>query len=122
MILGLLGVVLDKGVIDLFGVVILEMVFFGWEKGKQEGVDSNCGVGDFKEVRMDGEVRYVLLQFIVKEFFKEIGFFSSDDKVFSQERGVFFLFCIVVVEVTYLFQRVNSIEEVASRIVDVVIE
>lgn len=34
MILGLLGVVLDKGVIDLFGVVILEMVFFGWEKGK----------------------------------------------------------------------------------------
>lgn len=105
MILGLLGVVLDKGVIDLFGVVILEMVFFGWEKGKQEGVDSSCGVGDFKEVRMDGEVRYVLLQFIVKEFFKEIGFFSSDDKVFSQERGVFFYFVLSLSKLRICFRE-----------------
>ncbi|XP_046509404.1 A-kinase anchor protein 13 isoform X4 [Equus quagga] len=122
MILGLPGAVSDKGVTDLPGAATPEMVPLGWEKGKQEGADSSCGVGDSKEARMDGEARHVLLQPIAKELPKETGLSSSDDKAPSQERGASPLPCTVAAEATHLPQRANSIEEAASRIVDAVIE
>lgn len=64
------------------------MVFFDWEKGKLEGVDYSCIRGDVEEVQIDIEVYFVLLQFVVKEFFIDMGFLFYDDEVLVGVREV----------------------------------
>ncbi|XP_058398375.1 A-kinase anchor protein 13 isoform X2 [Diceros bicornis minor] len=122
MILGLPGALSRKDVTDLQDAAAPEMVPLGWEKGKLEGADGSCLMGDSKEARMGDEAHHVLPQPIAKERPKETGLSSSDDKASSWEGGAPPLPCTVSAEAVHLPKRADSIEEAASCLVDAVME
>ncbi|XP_036134022.1 A-kinase anchor protein 13 isoform X4 [Molossus molossus] len=115
------GALADKGVTDFQGAAPPELVPLGWEKGKLEGAQPSCSVGD-SEAQMKDDTRHVLQQPVAKESPTETGLSASGDKAPSRDRGAAPLPYAVSSQARHLPKRADSIEEAASRIVDAVIE
>ncbi|XP_016065084.1 PREDICTED: A-kinase anchor protein 13 isoform X3 [Miniopterus natalensis] len=119
---GLPGALPDKGATDLQGVAPPEMVPLGWEKGKLEGADLSCSMGDSEGAQINDDARHVPLQPIARELPAERGLSTGDDKAPSRDGGTPSVPYAVSAKAGYLPKRADSIEEAASRIVDAVIE
>ncbi|PNJ19736.1 AKAP13 isoform 5 [Pongo abelii] len=133
-ILGLPGALQDKAVADPQGVGTPEMIPLDWEKGKLEGADHSCTMGDAEEAQIDKEAHPVLLQPAAKELPTDMGLSAHDDGApagvrevmrappSGRERSTPSLLCTVSALAAPLPKGADLIEEAASRIVDAVIE
>uniref|UniRef100_A0A2K6M3R3 A-kinase anchor protein 13 n=1 Tax=Rhinopithecus bieti TaxID=61621 RepID=A0A2K6M3R3_RHIBE len=133
-ILGLPVALQDKAVTDPQGAGTPEMVPPDWEKGKLEGADHSCTMGDAEEAQIDTEAHPVLLQPAAKELPTDMGLSSHDDEApagarevmraspSGGERSTPSLPCMVSAQATPLPKGADLIEEAASRIVNAVIE
>ncbi|XP_063572355.1 A-kinase anchor protein 13 isoform X3 [Pongo abelii] len=133
-ILGLPGALQDKAVTDPQGVGTPEMIPLDWEKGKLEGADHSCTMGDAEEAQIDKEAHPVLLQPAAKELPTDMGLSAHDDGApagvrevmrappSGRERSTPSLLCTVSALAAPLPKGADLIEEAASRIVDAVIE
>uniref|UniRef100_A0A2K6RPM6 A-kinase anchor protein 13 n=1 Tax=Rhinopithecus roxellana TaxID=61622 RepID=A0A2K6RPM6_RHIRO len=133
-ILGLPVALQDKAVTDPQGAGTPEMVPLDWEKGKLEGADHSCTMGDAEEAQIDTEAHPVLLQPAAKELPTDMGLSSHDDEApagarevmrassSGGERSTPSLPCMVSAQATPLPKGADLIEEAASRIVNAVIE
>ncbi|XP_063494674.1 A-kinase anchor protein 13 isoform X12 [Symphalangus syndactylus] len=123
----------DKGVTDPQGVGTPEMIPLDWEKGKLEGADHSCTMGDAEEAQIDDEAHPVL-QPAAKELPTDMGLSAHDDGApagvrevmrappSGSERSTPSLPCTVSAQAAPLPKGADLIEETASRIVDAVIE
>ncbi|XP_064123159.1 A-kinase anchor protein 13 isoform X3 [Loxodonta africana] len=133
-ILGLPGALPDQGVTDLQVATTLEVLPLDWEKGKLEGVDHSCIVGNSRETQMDKEADQVLLQPIAKELPAETGLLTTENRAppgmkearqaaaLHKESSIPTLSSTVSAKAVDLPKGADLIEEAASRIVDAVIE
>nr|XP_055218856.1 A-kinase anchor protein 13 isoform X6 [Gorilla gorilla gorilla] len=133
-ILGLPVALQDKAVTDPQGVGTPEMIPLDWEKGKLEGADHSCTMGDAEEAQIDDEAHPVLLQPVPKELPTDMELSAHDDGApagvrevmrappSGRERSTPSLPCTVSAEDAPLPKGADLIEEAASRIVDAVIE
>ncbi|XP_033045020.1 A-kinase anchor protein 13 isoform X12 [Trachypithecus francoisi] len=133
-ILGLPVALQDKAVTDPQGAGTPEMVPLDWEKGKLEGADHSCTMGDAEEAQIDTEAHPVLLQPATKELPTDMGLSSRDDEApagarevmraspSGGERSTPSLPCMVSAQATPLPKGADLIEEAASRIVNAVIK
>uniref|UniRef100_A0A2I3G7S2 A-kinase anchor protein 13 n=1 Tax=Nomascus leucogenys TaxID=61853 RepID=A0A2I3G7S2_NOMLE len=123
----------DKAVTDPQGVGTPEMIPLDWEKGKLEGADHSCTMGDAEEAQIDDEAHPVL-QPAAKEFPTDMGLSAHDDGApagvrevmrappSGSERSTPSLPCTVSAQAAPLPKGADLIEETASCIVDAVIE
>ncbi|XP_032031750.1 A-kinase anchor protein 13 isoform X7 [Hylobates moloch] len=123
----------DKAVTDSQGVGTPEMIPLDWEKGKLEGADHSCTMGDAEEAQIDDEAHPVL-QPAAKELPTDMGLSAHDDGApagvrevmrappSGSERSTPSPPCTVSAQAAPLPKGADLIEETASRIVDAVIE
>ncbi|XP_063650386.1 A-kinase anchor protein 13 isoform X29 [Pan troglodytes] len=133
-VLGLPVALQDKAVTDPQGVGTPEMIPLDWEKGKLEGADHSCTMGDAEEAQIDDEAHPVLLQPVAKELPTDMELSAHDDGApagvrevmrappSGRERSTPSLPCTVSAQDAPLPKGADLIEEAASRIVDAVIE
>nr|AAL40923.1 protein kinase A anchoring protein Ht31 [Homo sapiens] len=133
-VLGLPVALQDKAVTDPQGVGTPEMIPLDWEKGKLEGADHSCTMGDAEEAQIDDEAHPVLLQPVAKELPTDMELSAHDDGApagvrevmrappSGRERSTPSLPCMVSAQDAPLPKGADLIEEAASRIVDAVIE
>uniref|UniRef100_A0A2I3RHH0 A-kinase anchor protein 13 n=1 Tax=Pan troglodytes TaxID=9598 RepID=A0A2I3RHH0_PANTR len=133
-VLGLPVALQDKAVTDPQGVGTPEMIPLDWEKGKLEGADHSCTMGDAEEAQIDDEAHPVLLQPVAKELPTDMELSAHDDGApagvrevmrappSGRERSTPSLPCTVSAQDAPLPKGADLIEEAASCIVDAVIE
>ncbi|XP_042637619.1 A-kinase anchor protein 13 [Orycteropus afer afer] len=134
MILGLPGVLPDKGMTNLQAATTPGVLPLDWEKVKLEGVDQSCTVGNSKEAQVVDEANHDLLQPIAKELPADTGLSTTENKAtlgmkevtqataLCKEMSVPTLSSIVSAKTVALPKGADLIEDAASRIVNAVIE